>query len=226
MESAFSESRADGTSESNSEIHRLVESAAAGEQASLENLLNLYTDRLTRMICLRIDRRISARIDVEDVVQEVHMHASQHLVDYVQRPAVPFYLWLRGVAVNVLLELHRRHLGTRKRDARVEVSLQSPYALEASSQAIAKHLAESGTSPSNAAMRIEWESGLKTIVDSMPPADKEVLALRHFEQLNPRETAQVLQISEKAAGMRYIRALRKLRQLLSDMPGGLSQWRI
>ena len=75
-------------------------------------------------------------------------------------------------------------------------------------------------------MKIEWESRLKTIVDSMPPADKEVLALRHFEQLNPRETAQVLQISEKAAGMRYIRALRKLRQLLCDMPGGLSQWRI
>lgn len=212
--------------DSGEEIDQLVELAAAGDSSSLENLFRIHSERLKRMIALRMDRRIASRIDVEDVLQEVHLHASQHLVDYKRREGVPFYVWLRGVAIHVMLELHRRHMGTRMRDARLEVSMQRHFANTVSSEALARHLADSGTSPSGAAMKVELESQLKRVVDSLPPADKEVLVLRHFEQLTPPETAVVLQVSEKAAGMRYIRALRKLRKLLSDLPGGLSNWRL
>lgn len=205
---------------------RLVESAAAGDQTSLENLLHIHTSRLTRMIALRIDRRLSRRFDVDDVVQEVHIQASQHLADYLRDPAVPFYLWLRGVAVNVLLEHHRRHMGTRMRDVRLEVPLDPVGSLEASSQALAGFLVDTQTSPSNAAIRAELRTRLESIIDRLPPADKEVLALRHFEQLSPLETGQVLRISDKAAGMRYVRALKKLRDAITELPGGLSQWRL
>ena len=208
------------------EIDRLVASAVQGDEASLARLLDLHTGRLTRMIALRIDARLSRRVDVDDVLQEIHWQASQHLQDYLRTPDVPFYLWLRGVATNILLELHRRHLGTQMRDARREVPLPPGLSLAASSSALAWHLADTGTSPSNAAMKAEWKSHIEEVVDSLPPADKEILALRHFEQLSPAETAHVLQVGEKAAGMRYLRALKRLRDQLASAPGGLSQWRL
>ena len=208
------------------ETDRLLTSAARGNTKDLERLLGLHTGRLTRMIALRIDSRLSRRIDVEDVIQEVHLQAAQHLSAYLRTPDVPFYLWLRGVTANVLLELHRRHLGTKMRDARREVSISRGQVPEASSQVLAWDLADSSTSPSNAAMKAERQSQLQQVVDRLPVSDKEVLSLRHFEQLTPSETAQVLQISEKAAGMRYVRALKRLREELAATPGGLSDWRL
>lgn len=195
----------------------LLDSAAKGDQASLNLLIHTYTDRLTRLISLRIDRRLSARIDAEDILQEAFVEAVQHLPDYLSRPVVPFYLWLRGVTIHVLLEHHRRHFGTRKRDLRREIPLNR---LEASSQALAACFADTGTSPSGAAQQKELRSRLEAIIEQLPAGDKEVLALRHFEQLSPSETAQVLQISNKAAGMRYLRALKRLREMLDKVRGG------
>jgi RNA polymerase sigma-70 factor (ECF subfamily) len=208
------------------EIQGLLKAAIAGCQPSLNSLLGQYRERLVRMIRFRIDRRISARVDADDVLQEVYIQVSQNLNGYVSKPSVPFYLWLRGVAVNVLLEHHRRHLGTRMRDARLEVSLQPRPPLEASSEALVYYLATSGTSPSDAAMADEIRAKLKTLVDSLDPHDKEVLTLRHFEQLSPTETATVLQINEKAAGMRYVRAIKRLRQRLAESFGETSWWQI
>lgn len=225
MAPQFADNHEDACPASPTVVAGLVESAVAGAPESLEALLNLHSCRIRRMITLRIDRRILGRIGVDDVLQEIHVHVFQHLADYARTPTAPFYIWLRGVAVNVMLELHRRHLGTQMRDAHLEVPLAT-YPLEASSQAIAMKLSDSGTSPSNAAMRTELRSRLEMLIDSLPPMEKEVLALRHFEQLSPFETAQVLEISEKAAGMRYIRALKKLRTLVGGLPGGLSQWRL
>jgi RNA polymerase sigma-70 factor (ECF subfamily) len=204
------------------EIKRLVEASVTGDVASLERLLHAHTGRLMRMISLRLDARMSRRVDAEDVLQEVQLRASRHLSDYLRTPEVPFYLWLRGVAANVLLEVHRRHLGTRMRDARREVPLSRRRGPEPSSQVLAWDLADSSTSPSNAAMKAEFKQRIETVVDSMPAADKEVLALRHFEQLSPTETAHILEISEKAAGMRYLRALKRLRDQLGDLSG----WRL
>ena len=138
---------------------------------------------------------------------------------------MPFFLWLRGIVGNKLLELHRFHLGTQMRDAGREVSLYRGTMPEASSAALAAQLLGHATRPSEAAIRAEVKIRLQEALNAMDPIDREVLALRHFEQLSPAETAQVLGIKEKAAGMRYLRALKRLKDILTSLPGGLKELR-
>jgi RNA polymerase sigma-70 factor (ECF subfamily) len=203
----------------------LLEKAAAGDHNSLQSLFVAHADRLGRMISLRIDPRILARVDVADVLQEVQIEAWQHLPEYMRNRNAPFYLWLRGVAVNKLLELHRRHLGTKMRDARREIPFDQRVFPEASSTALATHLTDSITSASVSVIRDEAISKVVAVVNDLNELDREVLALRHFEQLTPAETAMTLGISEKAAGMRYLRALQRLKDALQVLPGGLSELR-
>jgi RNA polymerase sigma-70 factor, ECF subfamily len=207
------------------EIKGLVRVAENGDTASLQTLFKFFEERLRRLIALRVDYRILRRVDVDDVLQEVYLQASLHLKNYLTLSEVPFFAWLRGIAVNVLLELQRRHLGTQKRDARREIPLTSS-SLEASSSVLSWQLVDCGTSPSNAAMREEAKMQLEDIINQLSSADKEIVALRHYEQLSPEETAAVLDISKKAAGMRYLRALKRLRELLADASGGLSGWQL
>jgi RNA polymerase sigma-70 factor (ECF subfamily) len=157
------------------------------------------------------------------VVQEAYLAASQHLADYVRQPAMPFFLWLRGITGNKLLELHRHHLGTKMRDAGREISLYHGTLPGTTSAALAAQLLGHATRPSEAAMRAEAKIRLQEALNSMDPLDQEVLALRHFEQLSPAETARVLGIKEKAAGMRYLRALKRLKEILTTFPGGLME---
>jgi RNA polymerase sigma-70 factor (ECF subfamily) len=173
------------------------------------------------MVAFRMDPRLQGRIDPSDVIQEVCLAASKHLADYVDQPAMPFFLWLRGIAGNKLLELHRFHLGTPMRDARREVSLHRGSMPEATSAALAAQLLGHATRPSEAAVRAEVKIRLQEAINSMDPLDREVLALRHFEHLTTAETAQVLGIKEGAAGKRYLRALDRLRDILANMPGGM-----
>ncbi len=210
--------------EDSSEILRLLKSAQAGNEPALERLLHAHTARLSRMIELRLDRRIAARVDIADVIQEVHLVAFQHLQDFTEGGEVPFYFWLRTIAINKLLEIHRRHLGTQKRDAHREVSIEQTSFCDASSAVLAAYLADSGTSPSRVVMRSEVKAQLQAVIDRLPESDKEILALRHFEQLSPSESAQVLQINEKAAAMRYVRALKRMRDLLGTEYSDMLSW--
>jgi RNA polymerase sigma-70 factor (ECF subfamily) len=167
------------------------------------------------MIGFRLDPRLRGRIDSSDVLQEVCLEAWQSLGAYVQQPDTPFFLWLRTVANHKLVDLHRHHLGAQMRDARREVSLDHPGSAGATSAALAAQLLGHLTRPSEAAVRAETKLRLQTALNSMDPIDRETLALRHFEQLSVAEAARVLGINEKAAGMRYVRALRRLREILS-----------
>jgi RNA polymerase sigma-70 factor (ECF subfamily) len=204
-----------------SETEQLLEQAAGGDKESLGRLLTRHEDRLRRMVAFRLDQRLQGRIDASDVIQEVYVEVSQHLPEYQKQRSLPFFLWLRGVAGNKLRELHRHHLGTQMRDAGREVSLYQGAMPETSSAALAAQLLGQATRPSEAAIRAEVKIRLQEALNSMDPLDREVLALRHFEQLTPTETAQVLAIKEKAAGMRYVRALRRLKEILASLPGGL-----
>jgi RNA polymerase sigma-70 factor (ECF subfamily) len=202
----------------------LLRKAAAGDQKSWGVVLTRHAERLHRMVAYRLDQRLQGRIDASDVIQEAYIEASKHLADYLGEPSVPFFLWLRGVTGNKLRELHRHHLGTQMRDAAREVSIHRGTMPEASSAALAAQLLGRGTRPSEAAVRAEVKVRLQEALNGMEPLDREVLALRHFEQLSPAETAQVLGIKEKAAGMRYMRALRRLKEILSSLPGGLMEF--
>jgi len=212
--------------ENSSETGRLLQDAAEGEKESWGALLTRHEDRLRRMVALRLDQRLKGRIDASDVLQEVYLEASRCLADYLREPKMPFFLWLRGIAGHKLLELHRHHLGTQMRDAGREVSLYRGTLPETSSAALAAQLLGQVTRPSEAAVRVEIKIRLQEALNSMDPLDREILALRHFEQLTNPEAAQVLDIKEKTAGKRYLRAIKRLKEILSDMPGGLTELRL
>jgi RNA polymerase sigma-70 factor, ECF subfamily len=198
-----------------SETDRLLRSAAGGDEGSWGALLTRHEERLRRMVAFRMDQRLQGRIDPMDVVQEAYLEASEHRAEYLRRPTMPFLLWLRGIAGNKLRELHRHHLGTQMRDAGREVSLYRGMMPEATSAALAARFMGHATRPSEAAVRAETKIFLQAALNAMDPIDREVLALRHFEQLTPAETAGVLGINEKAAGMRYVRAIRRLKDILA-----------
>lgn len=213
------------TADNPSETERLLQSVIDGDQESWGTLLIRYEKRLRRMVAYRMDQRLQGRIDPLDVIQDAYLEASEHREEYVRQPGVPFYLWLRGIVGNKLLEVHRHHLGTQMRDACREVSLYRGKMPEASSAALAAQLLGHATRPSEAAIRAEVKIYLQEALNSMDPLDREALVLRHFEQLSPPEVAQVLGIKEKAAGMRYLRALKRLKDILICLPGGLKDLR-
>lgn len=205
----------------------LLARAAAGDRAAWGALLARDQTRLLRMVGFRMDPRLRGRVDAADVLQEAFAAASEHRADYFRAPAVPLFLWLRGVVSNKLLEVHRHHLGAGMRDARRELPLEASPAADAhdSSAALCAHLTAGLTRPSVAAARAEVRTRLSEALQAMDQTDREVLALRHFEQLTSAEAAQVLGIQERAAAKRYLRALGRLKQILSEMPGGLSELR-
>lgn len=205
-----------------SETNRLLRSAAEGDERAWGRVLTRHAGRLHRVVAFRLDRRLQGRIDASDVIQEVCLEALDHLADYLRRPEVPFFLWLRGVTANKLRELHRHHLGTEMRDAAREVAIDRAPAGEDTSAALAAQISAGGTRPSEAAAQLERQAQLQRALDSMDPLDREVLALRHFEHLSNAEAAQVIGIKEAAAGKRYLRALKRLKEILATSPGGLS----
>jgi RNA polymerase sigma-70 factor (ECF subfamily) len=208
-----------------SETNQLLQQAAQGDLHGLGTLLARHGDRLRRMVALRLDRRLQGRIDPSDVIQETYLEASARLAEYLRNPSMPFFLWLRFLTGQKLVTLHRHHLGVQMRAAGQEVALCREPLPEVSSAALAAQLLGDDTRPSEAAVRAELRIRVQDGLNSMDPLDREVLALRHFEQLSRAEIAHVLGVSEGAAGKRYIRALERLKRILGHSPGGLGELR-
>jgi RNA polymerase sigma-70 factor (ECF subfamily) len=204
---------------SSADTARLLEQARAGDQAALNEVFDRHRARLRRMVELRLDRRLQARIDASDVIQEAYVDAVKRLDEFLSRPDYPLFLWLRLLVGERLLKLHRHHLGTRMRDAELEVSIYRGALPAATSAALAAQLLGKHTSPTQAAVRAERMLRLQEALNSLDPIDREVLALRHFEDLSLAETARSLEIQEAAAAKRYIRALKRLKAVLNSMPG-------
>jgi RNA polymerase sigma-70 factor (ECF subfamily) len=199
----------------------LIERVRAGDVDAINAVFSRHRERLRRMVDIRLDRRVQARVDASDVLQEAYLEVVQRLDEYLRDPKLPLFLWLRLVVGQRLLKLHRLHLGTQLRDAGREVSLYREALPAASSAALAAQLLGKYTSPTQAALRAERMLRLQEALNALEPIDREVLSLRHFEELTRAETAQVLGISEAAAAKRYLRALKRLMNQLGDMPGGL-----
>jgi RNA polymerase sigma-70 factor (ECF subfamily) len=207
--------------DSASETLRLEERLRSGDRAALAGVFDGYRDRLMRMVDLRLDSRVRTRLDPADVLQDAYLDAAKRLDAYLTDPTLPPFLWLRLVVGERLTTLHRHHLGTRMRDAGREVALYQEALPQASTAALASRLLGRQTSPTQAAVRAERLLRVQEALNSLEPVDREVLALRHFEQLNRAEAARVLAITEEAGAKRYIRALRRLKDVLAKMPGGL-----
>jgi RNA polymerase sigma-70 factor (ECF subfamily) len=192
--------------------------AKAGDDRALAELFAEHRKRLERMIRLRLDRRLQSRLDPTDVLQEAYLDIARRFPEYVASPTVPFYLWLRNLVGQRLIELHRKHLGARMRSADNEVSLQQGPLPQVSSESLALQLLGSLTSPTRALVRAEMRLRLQEALNSMEPLDREVVVLRHFEDLSNAEIAQLLNIRPSAASKRYIRAVQRLRVILDDLP--------
>jgi RNA polymerase sigma-70 factor, ECF subfamily len=205
-----------------SQTDRLLRRAAQGDSEGWGVLVAAHRDRLRRMVAVRLDRRLQGRIDASDVIQEAYLEAWTRLAEYLRSPPMPFFLWLRFLVGQKLVTLHRHHLGRRMRDPAREIRLAGGALPEASSAALAQLLGNT-TRPSEAAMRKELKTALQRALGRMDPLDREVLALRHFEQLNRAETAQVLGIQEGTAASRYLRALKRLKETLLQMGLGDAQ---
>jgi RNA polymerase sigma-70 factor (ECF subfamily) len=206
-------------SDDDPEIQELLRRAVSGEKAACEELFSRYRDRLKRMVHLRLSRRLQGRVDDSDVLQEAFIDVSRRLPEYAADPQLPFFLWLRHLTGLKLLEVHRKHLGSQLRDADREVTLHRGGLPEADSVSLAAQLLGTITSPSQAAIKAETRLFVQEALNSMDAIDREVLALKHFEQLSTSEIAQVLGLSKAGAGSRYLRAIKRLREILSQIPG-------
>lgn len=201
----------------------LVTRARAGDAAAVDAIFTAHRDRLRRMVEMRLDRRVQARVDASDVVQDAYVEVLTRLPEFLREPRLPLFLWLRLVVGERLLKVHRHHLGTEMRDAGLEVSLYRGALPAASSAALAAQLLGKHTSPTQAATRAERLLRLQEALNTLEAMDREVLSLRHFEELTLVETAQVLEISEAAVAKRYVRALKRLKDILAALPGGFEE---
>lgn len=206
--------------DSSADSATLLERARSGDERALNDLFARHRERLRRMVEVRLDCRLQGRVDASDVVQEAYLEASQRLEEFLRDPKLPWFLWLRLVVGERLMKLHRQHLGTQMRDARREVSLFREAMPLASSAALAAQLLGRFTSPTQAVLRAERALRLQEALNALDPIDREILSLRHFEELTRTEAAQVLGIQEAAAAKRYVRALKRLKDALADLPGG------
>jgi RNA polymerase sigma-70 factor (ECF subfamily) len=195
----------------------LLRQATGGNREALAELFEQARDRLEQMVRLRLDRRLQGRLDPADVLQEAYLDVTRRFPEYVANPVLPFFLWLRLLTGQRLVDLHRQHLGAKMRSAGQEVSLHHGGLPAASSASLAELLLGRLTTASRAAIRAETQLRVQEALNSMDPLDREVLVLRHFEDLSNAEAAHVLGLQESAASKRYVRALKRLKELLSAL---------
>jgi len=203
---------------SDNETEELELRLAHGDRTALVELFGMHRQRLWRIVYFRLDKRVATMLDPDDVLQDAYLDASQRLGHYSTQQQYSAFVWLRMIVGQTLIDAHRRHVGAQQRDATREVSTNGPSYPQATSASLTFSLLGNLTSPSQAAVRSETAVVLRKAIETMEPLDQEVLALRHFEELTNKEVAEVLDLSEKAASIRYVRAVGRLKKTLEKLP--------
>ena len=197
------------------QTQELLDQARQGQAEAVDRLLASHRDGLRRMVDLRLDPALARRVDASDIVQDVLLEASRRLGDYLRDPVMPFHLWLRHMARDRMIDAHRRHrLAGRRSLDREQPALPAAFA-DRSSIELAAQFFDRELTPASAAIRHELERRLETAVAALDEDDRDIILMRHFEQLSNQDVAAALGLSEAAASMRYLRALRKLRGRLA-----------
>jgi RNA polymerase sigma-70 factor (ECF subfamily) len=204
-----------------SDTEELLRQAGAGNRTAREQLLAQHRQRLRQMIAVRLDRRLAARLDPSDVVQEALVDAAQRLSAYLRQRPLPFYPWLRQIAWERLIDLHRQHIYAQKRSVTREEP-QNMHLPDESALELADRLLARGSSPISQLVRAEQRHRVREALARLGPRDQDILVLRHLEQLSTAEMAAVLGISEGAVKTRHLRALVRFRELLGDQEEGES----
>jgi RNA polymerase sigma-70 factor, ECF subfamily len=193
----------------------LLEKASRGDADAGQMLLAGDRDRLRRLVAARLDRRVLARVDPSDVVQEALAAAAKALPAYLRERPIPFFAWLWQFAWERLVKLHRFHIHAQRRSVARE-ERASPQLSEEATLAVVERLAANGTSPSQKLIRDEQHTRVRDAVSRLTPTDRDVLMMRNVEQLTMAEVAAVFGITEGAAKVRHLRAVRRLRAALED----------
>lgn len=198
-----------------SDTQELLAGAGKGEPAAVNQLLDRHREALRNMIRVRMDNRLARRVDASDVVQDVLLEASRRLADYLRDPRLPFGLWLRQMAHDRIIDLHRRHRVARRRSLDREQQRANAFGDRSSLELVAQ-LRDPALTPAAATLRKELHQRFVEAIDRLEDEDREILLMRHFEQLTNSEAADLLGLSQPAAGMRHLRALRRLREVLGE----------
>ncbi|MDA7979668.1 MAG: sigma-70 family RNA polymerase sigma factor [Pirellulales bacterium] len=197
----------------------LLAKAQGGDDAAVGNLLDRHRTALRRMVDMRMDAALKRRVDASDIVQDVLVEANRRLQDYLSNPAMPFHLWLRHMAKDRIIDAHRRHRVAQRRSLDREQPLVAPGGMDHSTMELAEELWDGELTPQAAATRREAIIRFQQALEELDEADQEIVLMRNFEQLSNQEVAQALGLSEPAASMRYLRAIRKLRPKLGGDEG-------
>ncbi len=204
------------------ETVQLLNGADEGDAGAVNRLMNRHRDALKRLVRMRMDRALARRVDASDVVQDVMFEASRRLNDYLREPKMPFHLWLRQLAKDRIIDMHRRHREAQRRSIDREQPLESPQFADRSSMNLAAQLRDNELTPAAENIRRELRARFLTAIEQLSEDDRDVILMRHFEELGNGEVAEALGLSAAAAGMRYLRALRRLRVILGDSPSAMS----
>lgn len=204
------------------DTQNLLDQAKKGDAEAVDQLLARHREPIRRLIDLRLDPAIVQRVDASDVVQDVLLEASKRLQDYLKNPAMPFHLWLRHIAKDHIIDAHRRHHQAQKRGVNREQPLARPGWMDQSSLELAGQLVDPERTPASAALQEELQRRLHTALAGLDEDDRDILLMRHFEQLSNQDVASSLGLTEAAASMRYLRAIRRLRDVLAPGAGSAS----
>lgn len=195
-------------------IQELLDRARQGDQTAVEQLLTQFRDSLRRMIALRLDPALTARLDASDVVQDVMVEANRRLDDYLRNSTMPFHLWLRHIAKDHVIDAHRKHRKAQRRSIDREQSLVPRGLSDHSSIEMMGQILDQELTPATAAIRHELEQRLANAIGQLEEDDREIILMRLYEQLSNQEIAAVYGLTEPAAAMRYLRAVRRLQSML------------
>jgi RNA polymerase sigma-70 factor, ECF subfamily len=189
-----------------------------GQSVAVEQLMDRHRNSLRRMIQLRLDQRIMQRVDVSDVIQDVLMEANRRLKDYLANPVIPFHLWIRQIAKDRIIDAHRRHRVSAKRSIDREQAVGGHGPPDQSTIELANQFRDKALTPAAAATQRELAQQIESAVQLLRDNDREIILMRHYEQLNNQEIAQSLGLTEPAASMRYLRAIKRLREVIEGSP--------
>jgi RNA polymerase sigma-70 factor (ECF subfamily) len=194
----------------------LLSNVRGGDEEAVNCLLDRHRDALKRMVQMRLDRKIQRRVDVSDVVQDVMVEANRRLAEYVKNPVMSFHIWLRQIAKDRIIDAHRRHRVSAKRSVDREQQLAAPAGMDRSTMELVTQLRDPELTPAARATQKELAGHVEQALTQLSEQDCEIIVMRHYEQLSNQEVAEALELTEPAASMRYLRALRRLREMLVD----------
>ncbi len=205
------------------QTEELLAQAKEGNDSAINQLMDRHRNSIRQLVRMRLDQKIQRRIDVSDIVQDVLMEANRRLATYLEAPAMPFHLWLRQIARDRIIDAYRRHRVSARRSVDREQPIAAPRGYDESSMQIAAIIGDDRLTPAAAALQKEIAASVEKAITQLDEKDSEIIVMRHYELLTNQEIATAMGLTEPAASMRYLRAIRRLKAVLQEITSDTSR---